>query len=103
MAKKKSDYSSSFFENVSCKCYPCHKGMDEINCLMCFCPLFSECENKDNGNGCPECTFVHKKDMYPFVMQKLQDAYENKKDGKRHESGSQQEQMCQTDNCSDSS
>ena len=33
--------SYKFFENKDCKYYPCHKGLDKINCLFCYCPLYT--------------------------------------------------------------
>ena len=32
--------SHSYFENRECEYYPCH-GLDAVNCLFCFCPLYS--------------------------------------------------------------
>ncbi|WP_319559255.1 cysteine-rich small domain-containing protein [Marispirochaeta sp.] len=32
--------SYRWFSNRKCKYYPCHKGIEEINCLFCFCPLY---------------------------------------------------------------
>ena len=33
----------SFFQNRSCKYFPCHEGVpeDEFNCLFCYCPLYA--------------------------------------------------------------
>ena len=37
--------SSRFFENKECEYYPCHKGIEEMNCLFCYCPMnqFENC------------------------------------------------------------
>ena len=32
--------SYRFFANKACRFYPCHKGIEELNCLFCFCPLY---------------------------------------------------------------
>lgn len=32
--------SYKFFENKECEYYPCHKDMESINCLFCYCPLY---------------------------------------------------------------
>ncbi|MFW5671451.1 MAG: cysteine-rich small domain-containing protein, partial [Acetivibrio ethanolgignens] len=33
--------SYRFFENRECKYFPCHKGLKELNCLFCYCPLYN--------------------------------------------------------------
>ncbi len=70
-----------FFENKECEYYPCHKGLDQINCLFCFCPLYSKehCPgqpqyievNNKMIKDCSECTFAHNKDHYDLIMQIL--------------------------------
>ena len=32
----------SFFRNVECEYFPCHKvdNSDNFNCLFCYCPLY---------------------------------------------------------------
>ena len=32
--------SERFFENKDCKYYPCHDGLEHINCLFCYCPMY---------------------------------------------------------------
>ena len=32
--------SYRYFENHACVYYPCHKGIEHMNCLFCFCPLY---------------------------------------------------------------
>ena len=29
--------SHAFFCNTACQYYPCHEGLEEINCLFCYC------------------------------------------------------------------
>ena len=33
--------SYKYFENRECKYYPCHKNMQNVNCLFCYCPLYT--------------------------------------------------------------
>ena len=40
------EHSYKFFENKACKYNPCHEGMEQINCLFCYCPLY-DMENYD--------------------------------------------------------
>lgn len=73
------DNSYKFFSNKECKYYPCHKSDDDINCLFCFCPLYSmgdKCGGDfrmlPNGiKDCSDCTKTHKPDGYEYVMKKL--------------------------------
>ena len=32
--------SYRFFSNRECQYYPCHEGIEEMNCLFCYCPLY---------------------------------------------------------------
>lgn len=34
--------SYRFFENKDCQYYPCHTDMEHINCLFCYCPLYTQ-------------------------------------------------------------
>lgn len=77
--------SFKYFENRECEFYPCH-GINEINCLFCFCPLYSK-ENcggnpkyilKENSDGktikirdCSDCIFPHKKENYGEIIRRL--------------------------------
>lgn len=75
--------SYKFFENKDCQYYPCHKEVSELNCLFCYCPLytFSDCPGnpefrEKNGNiikVCTNCTFPHDENNYDAIMQKLRD------------------------------
>lgn len=58
----------NFFENRECKYFPCHGGMEHINCLFCYCPLYGmDCPGtyryivKDDKKikVCTECTYPH--------------------------------------------
>lgn len=70
-----------FFNNPDCEYYPCHDVDDptKINCLFCFCPLYS-LGDQCGGNftftekgikNCSACTKVHLDENggYDYVMQ----------------------------------
>lgn len=69
--------SHKYFENRECKYYPCHKT-DEINCLFCYCPLYSmeHCPGlnhfieKDGRKVkvCTDCEFPHKAENYETII-----------------------------------
>jgi len=73
--------SYCFFENKDCQYYPCHSGMDKLNCLFCYCPLY--CREKCPGNynyidvngkrikECKNCTFPHKSENYEIIIKIL--------------------------------
>ncbi len=74
--------SSAFFANKSCRYYPCHEGTGEINCLFCYCPLYSrkDCpgtyqmiKTRDGKwiKSCMNCTFPHRKENYGAVIRAL--------------------------------
>lgn len=73
--------SYRFFANKACKYYPCHEGVDEMNCMFCYCPLYrvEHCPGKPeyiekNGKRikvCTNCTFPHKPENYDTVIQVL--------------------------------
>ena len=66
--------SYKFFENKDCKYYPCHKGLKELNCLFCYCPLFHErkisalCQIMEK---CENCSFPHRAKNYQKIMKML--------------------------------
>lgn len=73
--------SSRFFENKECEYYPCHKGVEDFNCLFCYCPLhrlehcpgtpeFIEVSGK-MIKDCSNCTFPHKPENYDVIMKFL--------------------------------
>ena len=73
--------SYRFFENRDCEYYPCHNGIEEMNCLFCYCPLysFSDCpgnpkyREKDGKQikDCSDCTFPHRKENYFAVNETI--------------------------------
>ena len=73
--------SFKYFENRECKYYPCHEGIQQINCLFCYCPLYAfekcpgECRYIDiNGKkikDCMQCTFPHEPENYDAIIKLL--------------------------------
>lgn len=69
-----------FFENKDCEYYPCHKA-ERINCLFCFCPLYStvcggNCKWIYDRNGklikdCSDCIIPHTEGGYEYVTGRL--------------------------------
>lgn len=64
---------SSFFSNVECEYFPCHKGVpeDEFNCLFCYCPLYAlgpDCGGnfvylESGRKSCVNCALPHVRDL----------------------------------------
>lgn len=73
--------SYRFFANKDCKYYPCHKGIKEMNCLFCYCPMYrlEKCPGKPEYierdgkriKNCTHCIFPHKAENYDKIMQYL--------------------------------
>ena len=73
--------SFKYFENRDCKYYPCHKDLEHINCLFCYCPLYfkDECPGNpkyiEKGDkvikSCIDCTFPHEADNYAEILKRL--------------------------------
>ena len=75
------EHSHRFFENRSCEYYPCHENIENINCLFCYCPLYSlehcpgtyeyiDVQGK-KIKSCMDCTFPHEADNYDVVIKFL--------------------------------
>lgn len=74
--------SCKYFQNKECEYYPCHDS-DDINCLFCFCPLYSmDCGGNfkmiDGTNGkkikdCSKCLIPHSEDGYDYVIKRLKE------------------------------
>ena len=74
--------SHRFFSNTACRYYPCHKGETALNCLFCFCPLYTlpHCPGsptyvESSGRvikDCSCCTFPHRAENYDAVIACLQ-------------------------------
>ncbi len=74
--------SSTFFENRACRYYPCHTGLSEINCLFCYCPLYSlnscpgvfsyvKTRSGARVKSCMNCDFPHRRENYGAVIRCL--------------------------------
>ena len=73
--------SHRFFANKECKYYPCHEGIEEMNCLFCYCPFYSreKCpgnpEYMDKGTQkikiCTGCIFPHQAQNYDTILKLL--------------------------------
>ena len=77
------DNSYKYFENRDCKYYPCHEGIEELNCLFCYCPFyrlencpgdpsFREKEGK-RIKICTGCTFPHRAENYDRIIEIIRD------------------------------
>lgn len=77
--------SYKFFENKDCKYFPCHKGLQDFNCLFCYCPMYAskECLGNpsyiDKGDrqikDCSKCAFPHVPGNYEKIMQFLREGH----------------------------
>ena len=78
--------AESFFEHKDCPWYPCHQNIEEINCLFCYCPLYTlpDCsgnpewksmgENSDTRiKSCANCTFPHRRENYERLMDTIRE------------------------------
>lgn len=73
--------SSRFFENRACVYYPCHKEIEHMNCMFCYCPFYlrEHCPGKPeywerDGKTikvCTNCTFPHQPENYDIIMKML--------------------------------
>lgn len=73
--------SHRFFENRECKYFPCHEGLEEVNCLFCYCPFYGRKKCPGNPkfkekNGkhikvCTDCTFPHQPENYEIITELL--------------------------------
>lgn len=72
------EHSYRFFENKDCKYFPCHEGLEEFNCLFCYCPLYAKenCPGKPqymdidgkSVKDCTNCVFPHVPENYDVIM-----------------------------------
>lgn len=77
--------SSRFFANKECQYYPCHGGIEELNCLFCYCPLYvlehcpGNCSyieiNGKRIKECTNCTFPHQAENYDMIMKILSGSF----------------------------
>lgn len=74
--------SHRFFKNISCSYYPCHKNIENLNCLFCYCPLypFADCggnfHKTENGiKVCTDCIRPHIPENYDEIIGVLKKKY----------------------------
>lgn len=66
------------FTNKKCEYYPCHKNVKNLNCLMCYCPLynFADCDGDFTYvNGikyCSDCVKPHDDFGFIYVVSHLE-------------------------------
>jgi len=73
--------SHAFFCNTACAYYPCHEGIEELNCLFCYCPMYhlDDCPGDpsytEKGGRlikvCTACTFPHRPENYDKVIETI--------------------------------
>jgi Zn-finger protein len=72
--------SHKFFQNKSCKYFPCHSNISEkdFNCMFCYCPLYNkkECGGNyrilENGiKDCSGCVIPHGRNSWDIIQEKL--------------------------------
>ena len=69
----------SYFSHKNCEYFPCHKGLDDFNCLFCYCPLYTlgtGCGGnyKILSNGikdCSDCIVCHLADSHKLIESKF--------------------------------
>ena len=80
--------SSRYFENRACKYYPCHEGIEHMNCLFCYCPLYlTDCighphfyeKNGRKIKDCTYCTVPHRPENYDKVLARLREVIAEKR------------------------
>lgn len=73
--------SSRFFANKECEYYPCHEGIEDMNCMFCYCPLngmepcpgtpeYIEIKGK-RVKDCSNCLFPHMPENYDTIIRLL--------------------------------
>ena len=77
----KMENSHRFFENKECKYFPCHKGLEELNCLFCYCPMYTreKCPGTPSYmelegrkiKVCTDCIFPHDPEHYDTIIEML--------------------------------
>ena len=71
----------SFFQNINCEYFPCHKTKttENFNCLFCYCPLYALGDHcggnfsytKEGIKDCSGCMIPHKRENYDKIMEKM--------------------------------
>ncbi|MCR5704939.1 MAG: cysteine-rich small domain-containing protein [Eubacterium sp.] len=70
--------SYKFFENRECKYFPCHKGLENFNCMFCYCPMYQKEQCLGNPSfiergerkikDCSQCSFPHIPENYEKII-----------------------------------
>ena len=76
MEKRKN--CARYFCNRECEYYPCHEGIEEMNCLFCYCPLYllPSCPGtpeyietgKRKIKDCSHCIYPHALENYDSII-----------------------------------
>lgn len=71
--------SYRFFSNRACKYFPCHKGLENFNCLFCYCPFYlrEKCPGHPafldiDGKivkDCSGCDYPHRPESYDVILE----------------------------------
>lgn len=89
--KIKMKNSFRFFENRDCKYFPCHQGLEDFNCLFCYCPFYLQdsCPGTpavithEDGTvirDCSDCVWPHRPENYSEIIKLLSKACRKRKD-----------------------
>lgn len=70
--------SHRFFKNRDCQYFPCHKGIEELNCMFCYCPFYTRehcpgspayiAKGERKIKDCSNCTFPHRPENYDRIV-----------------------------------
>ena len=73
--------SYRWYENKDCKYYPCHEYLMEINCLFCYCPLYSKncignfkyikSRSGKKIKDCSDCYIPHVAEGWQYIIDTL--------------------------------
>ena len=73
------DNSHRFFENKECQYHPCHKDVEHLNCMFCYCPLYCLGDNcggsfrytEQGIKDCSTCIRPHLRENYDQICKKM--------------------------------
>ena len=77
--------SYKYFENRQCEYYPCHKCLEEINGLFCYCPMYQDDDCLGNPSyieadgkpvkDCSKCAYPHRAENYEGIIKFLEEKH----------------------------